>query len=461
MIEPFVVRHREQLSYLLAEAAEIEHNLMCCYLYAGFSLKDASDGDLSPAELAAVDRWRASVRAVAVEEMTHLALVSNLLTAVGGAPHFARQNFPVAPGVHPARIVVELAPMDLATVDHFVFLERPEGVDLPDGDSFASPRAYVRGARTARLMPNAQDYATVGELYAAIRGGLESLARALGEDALFVGDPAAQVGADLISLPGLAEVRDLASALAAVDTIVRQGEGTSGHVEGSHYHRFRAIREEYGALLAARPGFAPARPVARNPVMRRPPTPQGKVWVNEPAAEEVLDLANAVYTFSLRLLCQGFGWAGEAPAKRVLLDGAIDAMFALGTVSTALTTLPASDDHPGVRAGTSFALLRAIAPLPHGGGEWAFLAERARELADACAAAERLAPALPRATRVLARVAEALAAERDRRRSPRRLPLAPTPAAPTAAPAAPTPAIEEAATDAVTLRFEGERCIHA
>jgi hypothetical protein len=37
------VDSREDLIYLLAEAAEIEHNLMCCYLFAAFSLKDEAD----------------------------------------------------------------------------------------------------------------------------------------------------------------------------------------------------------------------------------------------------------------------------------------------------------------------------------------------------------------------------------------------------------------------------------
>lgn len=33
------VNDREQLIYLLTEAAEIEHGLMCTYLYAGWSLE--------------------------------------------------------------------------------------------------------------------------------------------------------------------------------------------------------------------------------------------------------------------------------------------------------------------------------------------------------------------------------------------------------------------------------------
>lgn len=38
-----VVGTREQLFHLLAEAAEIEHTLMCSYLYAAFSLKRAGE----------------------------------------------------------------------------------------------------------------------------------------------------------------------------------------------------------------------------------------------------------------------------------------------------------------------------------------------------------------------------------------------------------------------------------
>ena len=38
-----VVGTREQLLHLLAEAAEIDHTLMCSYLYAAFSLKRAGE----------------------------------------------------------------------------------------------------------------------------------------------------------------------------------------------------------------------------------------------------------------------------------------------------------------------------------------------------------------------------------------------------------------------------------
>jgi hypothetical protein len=36
---PIILGPREQVFHLLAEASEIEHTLMCTYLYAAFSLK--------------------------------------------------------------------------------------------------------------------------------------------------------------------------------------------------------------------------------------------------------------------------------------------------------------------------------------------------------------------------------------------------------------------------------------
>src|SRR6201997_3974600 len=91
---PFVIEHREALIYMLCEAAELEHGIMCQYLFAAFSLKQTVDEGLSGAELAAVQRWRAQISRVATQEMLHLALVNNILSAIGAAPHLARPNLP-------------------------------------------------------------------------------------------------------------------------------------------------------------------------------------------------------------------------------------------------------------------------------------------------------------------------------------------------------------------------------
>ena len=75
---PFVIEHRESLIYMLCQAAELEHGLMCQYLFAAFSLKQRADEGLTPEELDAVTRWRRMIAHVATQEMLHLALVQNV-----------------------------------------------------------------------------------------------------------------------------------------------------------------------------------------------------------------------------------------------------------------------------------------------------------------------------------------------------------------------------------------------
>lgn len=78
-----VIEHREALIYMICAAAELEHALMCEYLFAAFSLKESTDEGLSEEQAAAVNRWRSTVLGVAGQEMLHLALTANMLTALG------------------------------------------------------------------------------------------------------------------------------------------------------------------------------------------------------------------------------------------------------------------------------------------------------------------------------------------------------------------------------------------
>src|SRR6478735_1478009 len=146
MTEPrVVVAHREHLWWLLAEAAQLEHMIMCQYLYAEFSLKNSGDG-LAAGQAEAVGRWRRTLHEIAVEEMLHLALVSNLMTAIGAAPVFGRPNFPQRSGYFPAGVQLDLLPFGERALRHFLFLERPEGMDFDDAPEFvasAPPRDPV------------------------------------------------------------------------------------------------------------------------------------------------------------------------------------------------------------------------------------------------------------------------------------------------------------------------------
>ena len=467
------IESREELIYLLAEASAIEHNLMCCYLYAAWSLKRGTRDGLTDDEAAKVLRWKRGILSVAVEEMAHLALVSNLTTAIGGAPHFSRPNFPIGPGYHPSGVVVELARFSPAVLDHFIFLERPEGKELSDSTEFVHPADYHRTQPKARLMPHAQDYSTVGHLYRGIRHGLEVLSHHIGEQALFCGDVGSQLGPGEASLPGLILVTDLASAVAAIETIIEQGEGAPEAGEDSHFNRFLTIRKEYDEFLASDPGFEPAFPVAHNPVMRKPFDPHNRVHVDAPGTVHVLDFANALYGHMLRCLVQSYGrGAGEEADKRLFINAAIDLMFVLSDVGPYVASLPASREHPGVNAGVTFTMLRDVAKLPKGPGEKRIMAERVAEMMRHArhlfGPGHELAGVVDKLERVMTSFGVAdLRTVGHVHAPPTEAALPTTPTAAEKADDLPSGSagsirkIETAEGQDLTIRFEGKRCIHA
>ena len=66
MSNEIIVQDREELIFLLCEAAEFEHTVMCSYLYASWSLKRSLDEGVTPVELAAIARWRSAIQRGAV-----------------------------------------------------------------------------------------------------------------------------------------------------------------------------------------------------------------------------------------------------------------------------------------------------------------------------------------------------------------------------------------------------------
>ncbi|MDB5792011.1 MAG: Ferritin-like [Massilia sp.] len=395
------VNDREQLIYLLTEAAEIEHGLMCTYLYAGWSLKQSASEGVTPAQLDAIERWRKEIRSVAMEEMAHLATVNNLLMSIGSPPHFRRQNFPVAAGYHPSSLVVRLAPLTRDTLAHFVYLERPEGMEMAQAKGFESPTSYERRPSATRLTPSLEDFDTVGHLYRGIQQGFENLAGRLGESALFVGSPDAQLGPDIMSMPGLVTVTNLRSALQAIEVIIEQGEGGGRNMENSeesHFARFVAMAAEYDAFLRDDPDFLPHRAIAFDPVMFAPLPGAPGCHVDARDSARVLDLANATYGLMLRLLASGTGIAAGGKARRRLeIDGAIGLMHVVHELGVLLTQLPAGSEFgPDAtpHAGMNFHLPRSGLVLPQLGAGAALLAERANEIALALDVLAASIPAL-------------------------------------------------------------------
>ncbi|HEV2537924.1 MAG TPA: ferritin-like protein, partial [Streptosporangiaceae bacterium] len=383
---PFVIEHREALIYMLCEASELEHGIMCQYLYAAFSLKQSQAEGLSAAEAEATNRWRQHISHIATQEMLHLSLVQNLLSAIGAAPHLSRRNFPQPASNYPAGVHLALLPFSESALRHFMFLERPEGMDIADADGMVAFGRAAPSMQHGEIVPRAQDFATVGHLYRSIERGFADLAAKLGEEQLFAGPPQAQATEADFGWPELIAVTDVASAQRAIDEILEQGEGPRGDWKDAHFGQFVDILDEYTELREANPAFDPVRPVI--PVNVRPAERDEDVpLVSDPVTKRVMDLFNVSYEILLLMMQRFFASTEETPAQlKALSDGTIALMFgALKPLGDLVTTLPAGPEYQGRTAGPSFELFyESDYVLPHREAAWILLTERLRQAADFC-----------------------------------------------------------------------------
>jgi hypothetical protein len=384
---PIVIEDREELIFLLSEAAALEHMIMCEYLFAAFSLKrDVSEG-VTAAQLEAINRWERMVSLVATQEMLHLALVSNLLTAIGSHPYFRHPNFPQGSKYYPPGVQLALLPFGEHALQHFLYLERPEGMDLEDAPEFAV-LALPTPSLTFdddQIVPQTQEFATIGHLYRGIEHGFRHLVAKYGQQRVFIGPPRAQATQEYFGWPELIAVTDLASACQAIETIIVEGEGARGDWRQAHYGKFVQIMQEYRDWKQQDPAFEPARPVVAACV-RLPGDTSGVPLISDPVTAGVSELFNASYEVVLQLLMRYFIHGQETEDElQTLSSTAVSAMFMIiKPLGQLLTTLPIGPDLPGKMAGPTFEIYRTGYILPHHDAAWIVLHERLLELAAYC-----------------------------------------------------------------------------
>src|SRR5215472_16463691 len=400
-----VVGNRKELTYVLCQGAELEHGLMCEYLYAAFSLKGTAGPGLRADQVEAVERWREVIFAIAREEMLHWAVVQNLLTAVGSAPYVSRPHMPHHAKGYPPGVQLRLLPFGEAALQHFVYLERPEGAADADAEGFEPAGPPPPPMKPGEVVPRGQDWATQGHLYRAVERGLARLADKLGEDRLFIGPAFHQAGEAAFGWPDLHPITSLEGANRALERIVEQGEGATGNWATAHYGRFLEVLGEYEAMRKADPSFEPAYPVTAAG-LRAVEGIEPDVYITDPTTGGCSDLFNAVYELVLQMIARYFAFGHETPEQRQVLAGAaVGLMFqAIKPLGLLLARLPVGPDHPGVTAGANFQLpFRASFLLPHRRSAWLRFAERLDELAIFAA---RLHP--PAGTDTVAAVSQAL-----------------------------------------------------
>lgn len=378
------IESREQLLYLLAQACEMEHGLMCEYLFAQWTLKRSVDEGVTEAQLERITAWAAAIEGVAVQEMLHLALATNLLTAIGAPPHFDRPNFPILSGWYPPGVQIALVPFGERALKHFIYLERPENMALDDAEGFSALDHAEPLTDGTSLMGVQEDWSTVGQLYHSVEEGLAHLVARDGEDEVFVGSRREQARWQAFHWAEITPVVDLASAKVAIEHIVEQGEGVRGEWRTAHFGVFLGILEEYRAMKAADPSFEPARAATPGYLHELDDADAPVAIIGNTRAAKVADLFDFVYETTLQSLSRYFVHTTESNEQVAVLARSSMRLMqkALQPLGIALTYLPLTADPAGPRAGPGFTIVSpTFYLLPHRNAAWRVLRQRVAEAA--------------------------------------------------------------------------------
>ena len=317
----------ESLREHLQWAIELEHFTLPSDLCALYSLDAVRNPEASEV-----------VASVLVEEMLRMTLAANLLNAVGGHPRLdSPRMLPGYPRCLPhgdCSFEVPLLPFGPEALDVFLKIEHP-----------ASPGAP----------PESDAYETIGQFYDAIRGGLSALCASLGEAPVFCGDPARQISD--APFPGggrIVAVNGLATALAALDEIVEQGEGAA-HVEVwdgdhddihpdrdqvAHYYRFQELKLGRRYRRGDTPQSGPTGDTISidwNGVRPMRSNPRTSDHAPGTAIRRAQEQFNDSYCALLRLLDQAFNGSPQT------IRTAISSMYRLKVQAQALMEMPTED----------------------------------------------------------------------------------------------------------------------
>jgi hypothetical protein len=359
------ISNRNDMIAALHEAAEIEHGLLLQYLFAALSMRQGPNEGTTPEQFSLLRQWKGVILGIAVDEMGHLGTVCNLLAAVGASPHFDRPGFPQPTGYYP--FPFELVRFGDEALKRFVTAELPRGGSIADclEDTSLAPLK----ALAFDLVPEVPSYKYVGDLYGHIADGIRSLP----EDVLFIGSPTRQVDNEWSVNVDMRVITGRASALEAIEDLVRDGEGTTTMRTGSHYGKFCQMWRAFRAAP-----FEAARPVARNP-RTRPPRGGTEVAVTpitEALSLAVAELFNSAYAVMLRLLAQFFANAGETQIQRDAIRSASARLMstAIRPLAEVLTSLPATAGGE-TNAGPTFELYMPVLLSPEPKNRWIMLFE--------------------------------------------------------------------------------------
>lgn len=332
----------------LQGAIELELSTLPPYIVAACSIQPGANREAAQI-----------IHSVFMEEMLHLVLAGNVLTAVGGGARLGEANVPEYPltlkfdgqAFRDREFEVPLARLSPESVAIFKRIEEP--ADWHEGPmSFGIGEIEVEGP-------------TIGEFYELIQKQLLQMCSDHGEAAVFSGDPAHQIIEQYYWYGGgkpLA-VNNLGTATKALQVIIDQGEGASGSIsdgdvdfgqdaEVAHFFRFNeiAMGRRY------RPGDKPRDPpsgeelkVDYDAVWPLKPNPKASDYAEDRLLHDLNCEFN--YEYSLMLLQIQEAMNGE---PKVLYTAIKNGMHRLAVIARDMMSRPISGDPEGRHGCPSF-----------------------------------------------------------------------------------------------------------
>ena len=302
---------RATLLARLQTAIELEWSTIPPYMVAILSMK-----------LTANRQAANLIRGVMMEEMLHLALVANVLNAVGGTVHIGPDNVPSYPRplFEGRDVQVNLAPFSAENVATFMKIEEPD--------------------------------TSIGAFYRSIVALLEELNEG---GSLFAGDPARQLYDDYYWGAGnkIIPVKDLDSAKQALAVVIDKGEGAGQHppftpddqLQMAHYYRFSEIHYQRLYLPTddpAKPPTGEALPVDYAQVHPIKVNPKAGDYAPGSKLARLNDAFNSRYTMMLRQLLQAL-----TGTPKVLYTAIMNGMHGSTAGALEMMTTPIPGDPEG------------------------------------------------------------------------------------------------------------------
>ena len=333
------IETKEELWHYLRVAMEVELSTIPVYLCALYSIPPDRN-----------QQSKKVIQSVVIEEMLHMILAGNVLSATGGKAKVNDlefvPNYPTALPDSDGSFTVPLQKFSVESIDTFLKIEHPKRPAAP---------------------PKVEGWHTIGQFYDGLRQGLDELCSKLGPAEVFDGDPDWQIrpedyyggAGDVIVVTDEDPLKAHEKAKAAFDEIVDQGEGMHHTVfDGdtlpgkgpvpAHYFRFQEISK--GQYY--QPGDTPNHPTGKelhvnwDAVYHMKINPStgdydrgSEIW------EKLMDF-NRTYMRLLDLLQESF------TGRRERLMEAVGEMYDLKYKAVALMKIPSG--HGETTVGPSF-----------------------------------------------------------------------------------------------------------